>query len=661
MRHAAGDAAGLGLDALIGDDETSGAAEQASRGAAGAPAAKPARSRHLVHPKVALATAALHAAADGRLRRRLRRGGPLAIIVEVPGGDWVPPVREAVGALLPALAHDASRNRSGRKVPSDQTEEIAEALTLGPAFVVAVSAQDVPPILAAVVDIRIRLRVDGRVVRDAMRRCLRGRLPRAVPDDLIAGLSFHDILSCLRMGETPLRAMARLRRLGEPLAESQSLPALADAVVYGPARAWGLDLARDLADWRAGRIPFSAVDRGAVLYGPPGTGKTMFARILARTCGVPLVASSVGELFAVSSGDLGAVIRAARAVFDRAHAAAPCILFLDELDALPSRDRMSDRGRDWWTPVITDFLTQIDGAVGGREGLVVVAATNRIQDIEPALMRPGRLERAIEIPAPEPEGLAWVLRHHMGADIAAPDDAVLRLAQAARGATPADAMGWVRAARRRARREGRAPTFADIESEVSPSDPRSPADIRRAAIHEAGHAVAAVRLGLGTVRSISLVSFGFAVGSVAIERRPMSVLRRADIEADVVGLLAGRAAEIVLLGCPSAGAGGAAESDLGRATDALVRLHGTFGLGDTLAYRSDIEAAGAAVLDPALLRAVEADLQRLQEAAEALVRAHRATIEALADALVRHRVLGADEIARLVHGGGRRIRRGKRP
>jgi AAA+ superfamily predicted ATPase len=94
---------------------------------------------------------------------------------------------------------------------------------------------------------------------------------------------------------------------------------------------------------------------------------------------VPLIVGSIGELFATSSGHLDGVIKSMRELFARAATAAPCILFLDEIDGLPSRESLDSRNRDWWMPVIEDFMLQLDDATSGkREGVVVIGATNRI-------------------------------------------------------------------------------------------------------------------------------------------------------------------------------------------------------------------------------------------------------------------------------------------
>lgn len=153
--------------------------------------------------------------------------------------------------------------------------------------------------------------------------------------------------------------MTRLARAidgaNRPLAVDPAIPNLEDAVEFGAARDWGLELQADLADFIAGKIAWSSVDRGVVLHGVPGTGKTLFAKALAQACSVPLIVGSMGEFFASTDGHLGDVIKRQRQLFDQAKACRPCILFIDELNALPDIDTL---------PAVLPAMRKVSGALG---------------------------------------------------------------------------------------------------------------------------------------------------------------------------------------------------------------------------------------------------------------------------------------------------------
>jgi cell division protease FtsH len=189
---------------------------------------------------------------------------------------------------------------------------------------------------------------------------------------------------------------------------------------YGDAKRWALDLKLDLSTWHQGQVDWSDLSTRLLLSGPPGTGKTTFAKALCNTLQMPLVSTSVARWLETSH--LGDVLAAMTTTFEHATKAAPCILFIDEIDNIGNRGGGSERHYDdYWSTLVNRMLELLDGA-SKTEGVIVVGATNNPEKIDAALLRSGRLERHIMIPMPDTEALIGIIAHHLGSDL----DTVLR-------------------------------------------------------------------------------------------------------------------------------------------------------------------------------------------------------------------------------------------
>ena len=604
----------------------------------------------------AIVIAALMHATTPAIRRRMHSGVSIVLVVEVPSSDWVKPFEDHFDAIRSenwvTFARDGS-NR-GRDKATVGNSEAAKKISAG-RMVVGIAANAtaiLPTVLQAAADFTIKIAApSGAMVRKALKLCLRGRLPGRIDDRLVGALDFDDLVAAIRAGSAPGQAIERMRTVSERRGGKQRLdkfPALGSAVEYGDAQAWGLALVRDLEEYRAGRLPWNALDRGAIVHSAPGCGKSVFAGSLAQACKVHLVRASVAEYFTTGEGHLGDVIKAQRAIFEKAAAMAPCILFLDEIDAIPNRGTLSNRGADWWMPVINDFLLLLDGAVAGqREGVVVIGATNRIAAVEDAILRPGRLERSILIGRPSLPGIINILRFHLGSDLAGVD--LAEVARLAEGSTAAELMDLVRGARRRARNAQRPLALRDLAAQIQGDQDVPPEVLRRISVHEAAHAVTTVVLRIGELRYVTIQSRGTSGGHTKVSSKEEDLMTLADVESRVISILSAGVAERLLLGSKSVGSGGTDTSDDAVASSMLSVICASTSLTGEFFHRCSPEDALTTVrADPHLRHEVEQHLRRLENRATELVERHRECIDAVAAALAKKRHLTGDEVASVI-------------
>lgn len=544
------------------------------------------------------------ALADAPELREIALAPSAVVVVEVPDRDWTDPVAEAwrtevrATEAVPDDGDDTEppqedwlefrRNDPPKGGPLETAARIGTALSRG-RQVYAFSPEPsrcLPADLLRSTDRHVVLaRLDGAALYEAM-KVHHGTAPSFVPDDAEARMiTPGDLLLACRPSRDPDGHLRRALSLAAArVGQMSDAPRLEDLHGMDEALRWARDLRHDLGAFRSGRLPWRDVDRGVLLAGPTGTGKTTFARALAGSCGVPLVLGSLGAWQASGTGHLGDMLKAMRASFDEARRSAPCILFIDEIDGIGDRATFNSRHRDYSVQVLNGMLELVDG-VQSREGVVVVAATNRPEAIDPALLRPGRLDRIIDIGLPDADALVGILRHHLGDDLQDVD--LPRLARVCVGLSGAHVEQAVRGMRRRARREDRRPTLSDLEAEIGTATPLSDATRQRVAIHEAGHAVVIALCRPGALRSVSVprttldqgilgaVASDFGFNSAEGDRH---VTREIILNA-IAEKLAGRVAEHLLLNEVSAGAGGSTTSDIAQATWIATVAVTAFGLG----------------------------------------------------------------------------------
>lgn len=410
------------------------------------------------------------------------------------------------------------------------------------------------------------------------------------------------------------------------------------------AKRWGLRLARDFDDHMAKKLAWREVDKGALLYGPPGTGKSTFAALLAEHMGVNFVYTSYTDWQTHGDGHLGDVLQCMRNVFQEAIAKAPCILFIEEIDALSSRNAAQGRNREWWVAIVNAALECFD-KLKHVEGVIVVGATNHPDKLDPALVRSGRLDRRVEIGLPDTSEIGEIFRFYLKHDL--PSLSLDAVAMACAGLTGADIEQITRDARREARAAGgRAMLEDDLFLAIRQGAPERPAEyVRRVALHELGHAVVAIVVGHASEGTVSIVERGARLGMTFMHPRVVCPTREA-LEGQIMVHCGGLAAERVFLGAPSAGSGGGDDSDLVKATSIAIDIVLAFGLsrhGRRAAYPA-AERNTMFLAQPQCQDEVHEILAHAEEQACNILSEHRESIQRALGALLTRKGIDFAEI-----------------
>ncbi len=328
------------------------------------------------------------------------------------------------------------------------------------------------------------------------------------------------------------------------------------------------------------------VPKGVLLVGPPGTGKTLLARAVAGEAGVPFFSMSGSDFVEMYVG-VGA--SRVRDLFDQAKKNAPCIIFIDEIDAVGrQRGAGLGGGHDEREQTLNQLLVEMDG-FGANEGIIMIAATNRPDILDHALMRPGRFDRQVVVNAPDLQGREDILKVHAKGKPLAPDVDLSVIAKSTAGFTGADLENLLNeAALLAARRNLHAITMAEIEEAtvkvVVGTEKRSHVmtekEKKLTAYHEAGHAVATYYCETqDPVHQISIIPRGMAGGyTMSLPQQDRSYKGRKEMLEDIQVLLGGRVAEALTLDDISTGA----SNDIERATELARRMVTKFGMSDAL-------------------------------------------------------------------------------
>ncbi len=328
------------------------------------------------------------------------------------------------------------------------------------------------------------------------------------------------------------------------------------------------------------------IPKGVLLVGPPGTGKTLLARAVAGEAGVPFFSISGSDFVEMFVG-VGA--SRVRDLFEQAKKDSPCIIFIDEIDAVGrQRGAGLGGGHDEREQTLNQLLVEMDG-FGANEGVIMIAATNRPDILDPALMRPGRFDRQVIVGRPDIKGREEILKVHAKGKPLAPDVNLKTIAKSTAGFTGADLENLLNeAALLAARKDQKAITMPEVEEATikvvvgteKKSRVMNDKEKKLTAYHEAGHAIATYYSPTqDPVHQISIIPRGMAGGfTMSLPTEDKSYRSRKDMLEEIVVLLGGRVAEALILGDISTGA----SNDIERATNIAVSMITKYGMNEKL-------------------------------------------------------------------------------
>src|SRR5690349_9828433 len=411
-----------------------------------------------------------------------------------------------------------------------------------------------------------------------------------------------------------------------------------------------------------GRIP-----KGVLLVGPPGTGKTLLARAVAGEAKVPFFSLSGSEFVEMFVGVGAARVRD---LFAQAEAKAPCIVFIDELDALGKVRIQTPMGsHEEREQTLNQLLAEMDG-FDGRKGIIIMAATNRPEVLDPALLRPGRFDRQVLVDKPDVRGREDILRIHVKTVRIADNVDLKVIAARTAGFAGADLANLVNeAALLAARKDKSAVEMKDFDEAIDriiagleKKRVMSQKEREIVAYHESGHAIVATALpDMDPVHKISIVARGFgALGyTMQLPLEDRYLMTRQDLLGQLAVLLGGRSAEEIAFGEISTGA----QNDLQRATDIARSMVTEFGMSDALGAVNYDGHRGSKYLDTPFMnergnhsedtaQKIDAEVKRILSAAHddarRVLRERRDILDQLSERLLDKEVIEGDELRALL-------------
>ena len=409
------------------------------------------------------------------------------------------------------------------------------------------------------------------------------------------------------------------------------------------------------------------IPHGLLLVGPPGTGKTLLARAVAGEADVQFLSISGSDFVEMYVG-VGA--SRVRDLFDQAKKVAPAIIFIDEIDAV-GRKRGSGLGggHDEKEQTLNQLLVEMDG-FGRTEGVIVMAATNRPDILDPALLRPGRFDRQIHVGVPDVKGREEILKVHAKGKKLSEDVNLRTVARSTSGFTGADLSNLLNEAAILAARENRQALSMEDMNEAMMKILAGPAkksrvqsrrDLKTTAIHESGHAVAMYYLPThDPVRHISIVPRGSSLGATwYLPKEDSSNLTRNEMYEQIVGLLGGRVAEDVFLGDISVGA----SNDIDRATKLAKDMVARYGMCERLGTVSYLDGGEVFIgrdyqttksYSEQVAGAIDEEVKNLIDRAydhcRKILTDHKDKMQQLTDYLLANESISGEQFARMMEG-----------
>ncbi|MCH8616374.1 ATP-dependent zinc metalloprotease FtsH [Sphingomonas sp. SM33] len=494
-------------------------------------------------------------------------------------------------------------------------------------------------------------------------------LYQSLPFLLILGISFFVMRQMQKNAGSGAMGFGKSR--ARMLTEKQGRVTFADVAGIDEAREELQEIVEFLKDpGRFARLG-GKIPKGALLVGSPGTGKTLLARAIAGEAGVPFFTISGSDFVEMFVG-VGA--SRVRDMFDQAKKSAPCIVFIDEIDAVGRhRGAGLGNGNDEREQTLNQLLVEMDG-FEANEGIIIIAATNRPDVLDPALLRPGRFDRQVVVPRPDIDGREQILQVHMKKVPLAPDVDARVIARGTPGFSGADLANLVNEAALLAARKGKrlvaAQEFEEAKDKVLMGTERKSMvmtedEKRMTAYHEAGHAIVALHEPASDpIHKATIIPRGRALGMVMrLPERDNYSYHRDKMYANLAVSMGGRVAEELIFGYDKVSSG--ASSDISYATNLARDMVTRWGMSDELGPLQYAEADEEVFLGYSVNRqknmsnetaqAIDKEIRRIVEQgydrAKHLLEENREQLETLAKALLEYETLSGDEITQLMAGG----------